>query len=82
MLATASRPRSWSGCARSETRTRSGCCWACRKLTLPAAYIALLVLIVAGAWAGIEIGAFTSGQMWLWAAVVVLVVIFVAMYAS
>ncbi len=35
---------------------------------------------VAGVWAGIEIQAFTSGQMWLWAAVGVLVVILGAMY--
>ena len=51
------------------------------KMTLPAAYLALLLLIVAGAWAGIDIGAFDHGQMWLWTAVGVLVVIFIAMYA-
>lgn len=51
------------------------------KMTLPAAYLALLLLIVAGAWAGIDIGAFNHGQMWLWTAVGVLVVIFIAMFA-
>jgi hypothetical protein len=46
------------------------------------AYIGLLLLIVAGAWAGIESQAFTSGRLWLWAAVVVLVVVIGAMYAT
>jgi hypothetical protein len=50
------------------------------KLTLGPAYAALLLLLVAGVWAGIEIQAFSSGQLWLWAAVGVLVVILGAMY--
>lgn len=52
------------------------------QLTVGPAYIALLVLIVAGVWAGIEIQAFTSGRMWLWAAVVVLVVVLGGMYST
>lgn len=52
------------------------------QLTVGPAYIALLVLIVAGAWAGIEIQAFTSGRYWLWGAVVVLVVVLGAMYST
>ncbi len=51
------------------------------KMTLPAVYLSLLLLIVAGVWAGIDIGAFNSGQMWLWTAVGVLVVVFVTMFA-
>ncbi len=50
------------------------------KATLGPAYAALVLLLVAGVWAGIEIEAFSSGQMWLWAAVAVLVVIMGAMY--
>ncbi len=50
------------------------------KMTLGPTYAALLLLLVAGIWAGIEIQAFTSGQMWLWAAVGVLVVILGVMY--
>jgi hypothetical protein len=52
------------------------------QLTVGPAYIALLVLIVAGVWAGIEIQAFSSGQLWLWAAVVVLVVVLAGMYST
>ena len=52
------------------------------QLTVGPAYIALLVLIVAGVWAGIEIQAFSSGRLWLWAAVVVLVVILGGMYST
>lgn len=52
------------------------------QLTVGPAYIALLVLIVAGAWAGIEIQAFTSGRYWLWGAVVVLVIVLGAMYST
>ena len=52
------------------------------QLTVGPAYIALLVLIVAGVWAGIEIEAFSSGRLWLWAAVVVLVVVLGGMYAT
>jgi hypothetical protein len=50
------------------------------KLTLGPAYGALLLLLVAGIWAGIEIQAFSSGKTWLWAAIGVLVVILGAMY--
>ncbi len=50
------------------------------KLTLGPAYAALLLLLVAGIWAGIEIQAFSSGKTWLWAAIGVLVVILGAMY--
>ena len=51
------------------------------KMTLPLAYVSLLLLIVAGVWAGIDMGAFNNGQMWLWTAVGVLIVIFVTMFA-
>jgi hypothetical protein len=50
------------------------------KLTLGPAYAALLLLLVAGIWAGIEIQAFSNGTMWLWTAVGVLVVILGAMF--
>ena len=51
------------------------------KMTLPLAYVSLLLLIVAGVWAGIDMGAFNNGQMWLWTAIGVLIVIFVTMFA-
>jgi hypothetical protein len=51
------------------------------RMTLPLAYVSLLLLIVAGVWAGIDMGAFNNGQMWLWTAVGVLIVIFVTMFA-
>jgi hypothetical protein len=47
--------------------------------TIPS-YVALLVLLVAGIWAGIDHGLWTSGRLWLWASVAVLVVIIAAMY--
>lgn len=50
--------------------------------TIPAMYASLLLLIVAGAWAGMESGDFSNGQWWLWASVVVLVVILGAMYGT
>jgi hypothetical protein len=46
------------------------------------AYIGLLLIIVAGAWAGIDAQWFTSGRLWLWAAVVVLVIVIGVMYAT
>ena len=51
------------------------------KMTLPAVYLSLLLLIVAGVWAGIDLGAFNSGQMWLWTAVGLLVLVFIVMFA-
>ena len=51
------------------------------KMTLPLAYVSLLLLIVAGVWACIDMGAFNNGQMWLWTAIGVLIVIFVTMFA-
>jgi hypothetical protein len=43
-------------------------------------YIAFLVLLVAGTLAGIVGGWWTNGRLWLWAALVVLVVVVGAMY--
>jgi hypothetical protein len=51
------------------------------KMTLPTMYLSLLLLIVAGVWAGIDMGAFNGGQMWLWTAVGLLVVVFIVMFA-
>ncbi len=50
------------------------------QLTVGPAYIALVLLLVAGIWAGIEIQAWTSGRWWLWASVGVLVLVLGAMY--
>ncbi|HEY7524018.1 MAG TPA: hypothetical protein VH720_10260 [Candidatus Limnocylindrales bacterium] len=44
-------------------------------------YISLLLLLVGGVLAGIAAGWYTSGRMWIWAALILLVLIVVAMYA-
>ncbi|HUQ78008.1 MAG TPA: hypothetical protein VM427_03945 [Patescibacteria group bacterium] len=46
--------------------------------SLTGVYIGLFLLLIGGIWAGIAAGHFSRG--WIWAAVVVLVVIIVAMY--
>ncbi|MBA2381519.1 MAG: DUF2269 family protein [Chloroflexi bacterium] len=46
--------------------------------SLTGVYVGLLLLLVGGIWAGVEGGHFSRG--WIWAAVVVLVVIIAAMY--
>jgi len=43
-------------------------------------YISLLVLLIAGILAGIAAGWYTSGRLWIWAALILLVLIVVAMY--
>lgn len=48
--------------------------------SIGALYITFLILLAAGILAGIVGGWFTNGQLWLWAAIVVLVVIVGAMY--
>jgi hypothetical protein len=44
-------------------------------------YVSLLVLLAGGILSGIAGGWFTSGRLWIWASLVLLVVIIVAMYA-
>jgi hypothetical protein len=44
-------------------------------------YISLLVLLIAGILAGIAAGWYTSGRLWIWAALILLILIVVAMYA-
>jgi hypothetical protein len=46
--------------------------------SLTGVYLGLLVLLVAGIWAGIVGGHFSRG--WIWAALILLIVIIVAMY--
>ena len=48
-------------------------------MSLSAAYVGLLLLLVGGIWAGIYAGFFGSG--WIWTALALFVVIAVAMYA-
>jgi uncharacterized protein YneF (UPF0154 family) len=43
-------------------------------------YISLLLMLVGGIWAGIEGRWFTNGQLWLWVAIGVLLLVGVAMY--
>jgi hypothetical protein len=43
-------------------------------------YVGLLTLVIAGVWDGILGAWFTSGRLWLWAAVIILVVVAGAMY--
>jgi hypothetical protein len=49
-------------------------------MTIPAAYIGLLLLIVGGLWAGGSGGWFSAGAMWLWVSIGLLVVILALMY--
>jgi hypothetical protein len=51
------------------------------RATVPAMYVTLILLVVAGLWAGGEISAFTNGTLWLWASMALLVLVIVAMYA-
>lgn len=44
-------------------------------------YVSLLVLLIAGILAGIAAGWYTSGRLWIWAALILLVLVVVAMYA-
>ncbi|MBI3748237.1 MAG: hypothetical protein HY262_05275 [Chloroflexi bacterium] len=48
---------------------------------LNAFYLALVVVLVAGILAGISAGYWTSGQLWIWASVIVFVAVIVGMYA-
>jgi hypothetical protein len=50
------------------------------QMTIPVAYIALLLLIGAGLWAAMSGRWFSAGAGWLWASIVLLVVILGAMY--
>lgn len=50
------------------------------KSAFPATYIGALLLLIGGIWAGIEGGLWTVGFNWLWAAVIVLIVVIVAMF--
>ena len=57
----------------------SGRCSGLSGMSIGALYISLLVLLIAGITAAIMHGFF--GQLWPWAAIVLVVVIVVAMYA-
>lgn len=48
--------------------------------TVPLMYASLLLLIGAGLWAAMTGSWFSSGNMWLWVSIVVLVVVLGAMY--
>jgi Predicted integral membrane protein (DUF2269) len=50
------------------------------RMTIPVAYIGLVLLIGAGLWAGMSGGWFSAGALWLWTSIVLLVVILGAMY--
>jgi hypothetical protein len=50
------------------------------RTTIPVAYVGLLLLVVAGLWAGGSGGWFGDGALWLWTAIVLLVAILGAMY--
>jgi hypothetical protein len=50
------------------------------QMTLPVMYLALLLLIGAGLWAAMSGHWFSAGAGWLWASIVLLVVILGAMY--
>ena len=43
-------------------------------------YVGLLTLVIAGVWDGIIGSWFTGGRLWLWAAVIILVIVAGAMY--
>jgi hypothetical protein len=49
-------------------------------MTIPFMYLGLIVLIVAGLWAGGSGGWFSAGALWLWAAIGLLVAILAVMY--
>jgi hypothetical protein len=49
-----------------------------RRATIPSD-ISLLVLLIAGIWSGIERQWFTGGEMWIWAALALIIIMFVAM---
>lgn len=49
-------------------------------MTIPVAYVGLLLLIGGGLWAGMSGHWFSAGAMWLWASIVLLVVILAVMY--
>jgi hypothetical protein len=51
------------------------------RLSTTPANIALMVLLIAGIWAGIDHAIFTSGRLWIWAAVIVLLIVIGAMGA-
>jgi hypothetical protein len=51
-----------------------------RRATMPAD-VSILLLLIAGIWAGIDRQWFTSGTLWIWASLIVLVIVFVAMFA-
>jgi uncharacterized membrane protein len=50
------------------------------RMTLPLMYLALLLLVGAGVWAGMSGGWFSAGAAWLWVSIALFVVILVAMY--
>jgi hypothetical protein len=50
-----------------------------RRATIPSD-ISILVLLIAGIWAGIDRQWFTSGTLWIWASLVALVAVFIAMW--
>ena len=64
---------------RERERARIAAMLEVSQASIGGVYIGLLLLLVGGIWAGIDGGHF--GRAWIWAAIVVLVVVIVAMYA-
>jgi hypothetical protein len=60
-------------------RSRIGALLDLSQMSIGGAYVGLLLLLIGGIWAGIYGNHFSRG--WIWAAVVVLVLVIVAMYA-
>jgi hypothetical protein len=50
-------------------------------VSLGVLYISLLLLLLGGILAGIAAGWYTSGRLWIWAALILLILIVVSMYA-
>ena len=55
-------------------------CWSSSSYSIGFLYIAFLILLLAGIAAGIVGGWWTNGRLWLWTALVVLVVVVGVMY--
>src|SRR4051794_12384788 len=64
---------------RERDRGRIGALLEVSQASIGGAYVGLLLLLVGGIWAGIYANHFARG--WIWAAIAVLVVVLVAMYA-
>ena len=65
--------------SRERDRARIAALLDLSSTSLGGAYLGLVLLLIGGIWAGLDGGHF--GRAWIWAAIVVLVAIMVAMYA-